>query len=77
MTNQFPPKNVEIREARGRVPLWVIAEKLEIRESTLGNLIRMDGLSSSRKNEILKAIEEVKQDIKNRFEHGKGERLGE
>lgn len=54
-------RNEEIRRAKGSVPNWVIAEKLGIHENSFYRLLRQE-LSKEKKEEILKIIEELKQD---------------
>lgn len=50
-------RNEEIRRAKGSIPNWVIAEKLGIHENSF-----YQELSEEKKEEILKIIEELKQD---------------
>ncbi|PGT73610.1 hypothetical protein [Priestia megaterium] len=54
-------RNEEIRRAKGSVPNWVIAEKLGIHENSFYRLLRQE-LPKEKKEEILKIIEELKQD---------------
>jgi hypothetical protein len=54
-------RNEEIRRAKGTVPNWLIAEKLGIHENSFYRLLRQE-LSKEKKEEILKIIEELKQD---------------
>ncbi len=54
-------RNEEIRRAKGSVPNWLIAEKLGIHENSFYRLLRQE-LSKEKKEEILKIIEELKQD---------------
>ncbi|MCY8233898.1 hypothetical protein [Priestia endophytica] len=54
-------RNDEIRRAKGLVPNWLIAEKLGIHENSFYRLLRQE-LPKEKKEEILKIIEELKQD---------------
>ncbi|PGR96904.1 hypothetical protein COC61_11035 [Priestia megaterium] len=54
-------RNEEIRRAKGSVPNWLIAEKLGIHENSFYRLLRQE-LPKEKKEEILKIIEELKQD---------------
>jgi len=54
-------RNEEIRRAKGSIPNWVIAEKLGIHENSFYRLLRQE-LPKEKKEEILKIIEELKQD---------------
>lgn len=56
-------RNEEIRRAKGSIPAWIIAEKLGIHEKTLYAWLRAR-LSDNRKKTILKAIDDVKEELK-------------
>lgn len=58
---KFIKRNEEIKKAKGSVPNWVIAEKLGIHENSFYRLLRQE-LTKEKKEEILKIIEELKQD---------------
>jgi hypothetical protein len=52
-------RNNEIRKAKGKIPNWLIAEKLGIHENSYYRLLRKD-LTEVKKKEILKIIEALK-----------------
>lgn len=52
-------RNYEIKDAKGNIPNWLIAEKLGIHENSYYRLIRQK-LSNEKKKEILEVIEEIK-----------------
>lgn len=54
-------RNPDIRKAKGNIPAWVIGEKLGIHEQSVYRLLRSK-LSVQRKQELLEAIEEIKQE---------------
>lgn len=54
-------RNLEVREAKGKIPAWIIAEKMGIHEKTLYAWLRFD-LSDERKEAVLNAIREVKEE---------------
>lgn len=58
---KYHMRNVEIRSAKGSVPNWIIAEKLGIHENSFYRLLRQE-LPKEKKEEILKIINELKQD---------------
>lgn len=60
-TMKYPTRNEEIRRAKGSIPNWIIAEKLGIHENSFYRLLRKE-LSKEKKEEILRIIEELKQD---------------
>lgn len=57
------PRNLDIKEAKGNIPAWMIAEKLNCHENTVYRLIRSK-LSEPKKQEILNAIKEIKKELK-------------
>lgn len=65
MKNPIYQRNVEIREAKGQIPLWFIAEKLSVHENTLRNWMKKE-LSPERKKEIFRIIETVKSEVEKR-----------
>ncbi|MGE6379220.1 hypothetical protein [Peribacillus muralis] len=58
---KYHMRNEEIRSAKGSVPNWLIAEKLGVHENSFYRLLRQE-LPKEKKEEILKIIEELKQD---------------
>jgi hypothetical protein len=52
--------NKQIRAARGKIAMWVIAEFLGMTEKALRNLLRSE-LPENKKVAILNAIQEVKK----------------
>jgi DNA-binding transcriptional regulator YiaG len=55
-------RNTDIREARGKIPMWVIAERLGIHENTLRHWLRQE-LPHSKKSRILRVIEDIKREL--------------
>jgi len=55
-------RNQDLRKEKGRIPAWAIAEKLQVHENTVYRMFRSN-LSKEKKKEILKAIEEIKQEM--------------
>gem|GEM_PF-2091543 len=58
-------RNMEIRKAKGDIPLWVIAEKLNVHENTLYNWMKKE-MDEQRKAKVLNAIKEIKDGISKR-----------
>jgi len=56
---------MEIRKAKGDIPLWVIAEKLNVHENTLYNWMKKE-MDEQRKAKVLNAIKEIKDGISKR-----------
>lgn len=56
-------RNKDLREAKGNIPAWIIGEKLGIHEQSVYRLFR-SVMSEERKEEVLKAIKEIKQEMK-------------
>lgn len=54
-------RNLEIRKEKGKIPTWIIAEKMGIHEKTLYAWLRFD-LSQERKEAVLTAIREAKEE---------------
>jgi transposase-like protein len=54
-------RNQLIRAAKGDIPIWAIAERLKIHESTLFRWLRYE-LSSVRQKEIITAIEQLREE---------------
>ncbi|MGM7637586.1 hypothetical protein [Bacillus sp. Hm123] len=55
-------RNEDIKEAIGSLPRWCICEKLSIHENTLYRWMRQE-LSEEKKQMILVAIKEVKDEM--------------
>ena len=55
-------RNNEIREAKGMIPNWVIAERLGVHENTYYHWMRKE-LTDTEKQKILAAIDEIKKEI--------------
>lgn len=51
-------RNKELRQAKGKIPTWLIAEKLGIHENTLFRRFRRE-MNKCDKKEILDAIKEI------------------
>lgn len=56
-------RNTDVREARGKIPFWLIAEKLDVHENTLRNWMKKE-LPPHKKKEILAAVAEIKKELK-------------
>ncbi|EJR16205.1 hypothetical protein V7024_10760 [Bacillus sp. JJ864] len=57
MTN----RNQDIKSMKGKIPNWVIAEKLGVHENTIIRWLRSD-LSIERKQRIITVIKEIKKE---------------
>lgn len=55
-------RNLEIREAKGKIPMWVIAERLGVHVTTLNGWMRQE-MGTERKKAILDAIESIKEEL--------------
>jgi FKBP-type peptidyl-prolyl cis-trans isomerase (trigger factor) len=55
-------RNPDIRTAKGKIPNWVIAERLGIHENTMYSWMRKQ-LNDSEKQLILEAIRKIKLEI--------------
>ncbi|WP_453992380.1 hypothetical protein [Bacillus nitroreducens] len=55
-------RNSDIRKVKGDIPAWLIAEKLGIHEKTLYSWLRFE-MSREKKEDVLRAIEEVKEEM--------------
>ncbi|MEH7569277.1 hypothetical protein [Priestia megaterium] len=55
-------RNQDIREAKGDIPIWVIAERLDIHENTLHNWMKKE-MCKRRKERIMKAIVGIKKEL--------------
>ncbi|MED1205886.1 hypothetical protein [Heyndrickxia acidicola] len=58
-----PIYNKQIRSARGKIAIWMLAEKLKIRENTLHEWLKKP-LPENKKAAIYKAIHEIKNELK-------------
>ncbi|GAA0472861.1 hypothetical protein [Alkalibacillus silvisoli] len=56
----FSP-NKDVMEAKGSIPYWLIAQKLNVHENTVRNWLKHE-LDEERKAALLGAIDEVKKD---------------
>ncbi|WP_066057294.1 hypothetical protein [Robertmurraya korlensis] len=59
----FNKRNHIIREAKGDIPYWVIAEKLGVHENTIMNWMKKEMLDN-RREKILSAIKEIKEEVR-------------
>jgi hypothetical protein len=55
-------RNKEIRDLRGNVPNWLIAEKLGVHENTVYRLLQKP-LTDEKKQRIIEAIEQAKSEF--------------
>lgn len=55
-------RNLDIRSAKGQIPMWVIAERLNISENTFRNWMRKE-MDPDKKALIFSAIVEIKADL--------------
>jgi len=55
-------RNQDIREAKGNIPTWVIAERLGVHENTLHNWMKKE-MCKKRKESIMSAIVEIKKEL--------------
>lgn len=56
-------RNEDIKLAKRKIPNWVISEKLGIHENTFYRWMRTE-MSKKRKERVMRAIEEAKEEIK-------------
>lgn len=54
-------RNQLIRETKGNIPNWLIAERLEIHESTLVRWLRQE-MSPEQEQRIINVIEQLKEE---------------
>jgi len=59
----FKKRNQLIEEAKGTIPYWVIAERLGVHENTIQNWMKRE-MSEERKEKVMRAINEIKKEIK-------------
>jgi hypothetical protein len=62
MVSPIYQRNVEIRIARGKIPLWVVSERLGVHENTLRLWLRKE-LPEAKKSEILNVISELQKEL--------------
>lgn len=55
-------RNQEIRIYKGKLPFWIIAERLGVSENTLLNWMRKE-LPEDKKAEILRVIDQIKGEV--------------
>jgi len=55
-------RNVDIREFRGNIPNWIIAERLGVHENTFGRWMRTE-MSGHRKQRVMEAIASIKKEL--------------
>ena len=56
-------RNLDIREAKGNIPFWIIAERLEVHENTVLNWMKRE-MSLKQKEKVLNAISAIKEEMK-------------
>ena len=56
-------RNLDIREAKGNIPFWFIAEKLGVHENTLRNWLKKE-LEPAEKEKVMNVIKDIKHEIK-------------
>ncbi|RLL47826.1 hypothetical protein D8M04_00665 [Oceanobacillus piezotolerans] len=54
-------RNDDIREAKGNIPFWILAEHLNIHENTLLNWMKKE-MPEEKKKSIFNAIEAAKKE---------------
>ncbi|MDA1843978.1 hypothetical protein PDK16_18645 [Bacillus cereus] len=55
-------RNLDIREMKGKIPTWIIAERLGIHENTFYHWMRKEMLPE-RKKKVAAIIEEIKKGV--------------
>jgi hypothetical protein len=55
-------RNLDVREAKGKIPLWVIAERLNIHVTTLNGWMRQE-MDAEKKGRIMGAIAAIKEEF--------------
>jgi PP-loop superfamily ATP-utilizing enzyme len=55
-------RNLDIREAKGKIPMWLCAEKLCVSENTFIKWMRTE-LGPEKKEKIMAAITEIKAEL--------------
>lgn len=54
---------MDLKKEKGFIPYWALAAKLHVSESTLYRWFRTEELSEDKRQEILKAISELKKEV--------------
>lgn len=55
-------RNNDIREAKEKIPVWLIAERLGVHENTFYHWMRKE-MTPQRKQEILSIIEDLRKEL--------------
>ena len=55
-------RNKDIREMKGNIPFWIIAEKLGVSENTVLNWLKKE-LSEEKRLEFVEAINQIKKEL--------------
>ncbi|MES1053647.1 hypothetical protein FOA24_32550 [Bacillus thuringiensis] len=55
-------RNEDIRKLKGKIPTWVIAERLGIHENTFYHWMRKE-MKLERKQVVMAVIEEIKKEV--------------
>ncbi|MEK5039017.1 hypothetical protein [Sporosarcina sp. FSL K6-3457] len=55
-------RNQDIRDAKGGIPFWIIAERLGIHENTLHNWMKHE-MEVDRRTQVLNAIERIRSEM--------------
>ncbi|MFV5318886.1 hypothetical protein COL65_20325 [Priestia aryabhattai] len=58
----FKKRNENIEKAKGKIPYWVIAEKLGVHENTIQNWMKKE-MDEARQKKVMFAIHEIKKQI--------------
>ncbi|MFD6210203.1 transposase [Peribacillus frigoritolerans] len=60
-------RNQDIREAKGPIPIWAIAERLGVHENTLRNWMKKE-MNRKQKIKVISAITDIKKELANQKE---------
>lgn len=55
-------RNEDIRQAKGKIPMWVVAERLDISENTFLNWMKKE-MDGEKKDRVMSAIAEIKKEF--------------
>ncbi|MED3745858.1 hypothetical protein I6J18_13615 [Peribacillus psychrosaccharolyticus] len=55
-------RNKEIRQAKGDIPLWAIAERLGVHENTFYNWMKTE-MIGERRQKVIVAIKEIREEL--------------
>ncbi|MCM3670282.1 hypothetical protein M3181_14965 [Mesobacillus maritimus] len=58
----FRKRNQNVVEAKGRIPYWIIAERLGVHENTIQNWMKQE-MSRDREEQVLSVIAKIKEEI--------------